>query len=204
MTQSVVRLRRRPVLYWALAAFAAGLTALVVVSQLSALAGERARLGTMISVPIATSALPVGSVIGPDDVSHELRPKAFVPTGEVASVVEGRTVAAAIAGGEIIVQQRLAGGEERNLTALAPPGHRVLAVPTGDAALALLAGDRVELIRTTDVFGVDAAASTLGAGVVVDHSDNSVSIAIPVHIIGEVVAGVHTGTIELALIRPGD
>jgi Flp pilus assembly protein CpaB len=169
------RRHRRPAPFWLAAVALTALTVSTVARVTGTAAAERARWGEQRPVVVARHDLRPGERLR--DVDVRMVPAALVPRGAVAAP-GGQVVAAWIAGGEIVVRDRLAPRGLSATAALLPPGSRGVAVPAGQAPLPVEVGDRVDVVATDDtsattiardavVIAVDEAAVT----VAVDRED---------------------------------
>lgn len=152
---------------------------------------------------VATSDLPPGHVLGPDDVTRRDLPSEAVPgaaLGDPAWVI-GRRLAAAVTRGETLTNVRVRGG------AGLPAGLRGVHVPLADpaAVAGLAAGDHVDVVAVADggvvvtdavVLDVDRATSGPFGGA---DSARGLTLAVPVERVGPLTSaalggrgGVHT------------
>ena len=147
---SRLRIRRRPVLYWALTGALALVTALVVSSTVAAAREARAGYGTTRSVVVATHDIAPGATIEPGDTTLQERPLAVIPSGALTETPIGQVASAAILEGEPVVESRVAGH------GMIPEGSIGIAVPldagdvgAGQSAIAWKCSRRSTPTRST-------------------------------------------------------
>jgi len=142
--------RRRSLLLLGLALLLGGLAASDVASREAAL--ER-RLGPLVPVVVARTALPAGEPVDPRRLTVRHVPARFAPRGGFAVPGEaaGRRTASAVAAGADLTAAALAGPEDGGV--LGPPvrrGERVAdVVATGSAEL-VVPGARVDVLVTRE------------------------------------------------------
>lgn len=160
------------------------------------------RYGTEGRAWVVRDELAPGDVIGAGDVALEPRPVAFVPESAVVEDPVGRRVSGDVAPGEVLTEQRLAGGDRRGAAALVPEGWRAVAVPAVDAALPVEVGQRVDVIAAgAGVDGAPAGAVVAEDGVVVHVADDAVvTVAVTATAATRVVAALAGGYVALALV----
>jgi pilus assembly protein CpaB len=104
------------------------------------------------SVPIAIAAadLARGTVLSEAMLTASSMPRAFAPPGVIASPASaaGLVLTADIAEGEALTSSRLSSPRIGAVAALVPSGLRALVVATDLPAIAVRAGDRVEVYAT--------------------------------------------------------
>lgn len=159
------------------------------------------RWGATVEVWVATAELPVGRVIGHDDVGVEVRPAAFVPAGALAKDPAGRTVRDHTAAGAVLTG-RVVGDRGSGVAGLVPDGWRAVAIPVHEAALPLEPGQRVDVVAAGDP-GTDGdpAGTIVAADALVVHvaDDRTVSVAVPAARVTRVAAALAGAVITLAL-----
>ena len=194
---SRLRIRRRPVLYWALTGALALVTALVVSSTVAAAREARAGYGT-------TRVSRRGHTRHRARRHHRSRrhdarrataSRSFLrarsprpPSAQVAS--------AAILEGEPVVESRVAGH------GMIPEGSIGIAVPLDAGTLALAVGDHVEVLATFDPDTIDGNPTIVVAplAIVVDVRDAAVTLSLP-QADGERVAfALSTAAVTVALL----
>lgn len=193
---------RPPPLRLVLVAVLAVVVALAVHRSTSAAAEVADRLGTTAPAVVARHDLHAGDAIGAGDVAVVERPVAHLPDGAVAHDPTGRTVTATVHAGEILVTGRLAGEDRGGTVALVPEGWRAVAVPVLDAPLPLRPGELVDVVASFDPTLVERDPSVVVAGevVVVDVSDDAVSVAVPRSRVTDVAFALTNGIVTLALV----
>ena len=100
---SGLRLRRRPLVYWALTGTLSLVTALVVSSAVAGARETRAGYGTTGRVVVGCRDIPAGTTIEGGDTRLEERPVAVVPAGALSTQPVGQIASAAIIDGEPVV-----------------------------------------------------------------------------------------------------
>ena len=206
------RARLSPATWW-LAAAAVAAVATVRVGELDDAAEARRRAwGESTSVVVAARDLAAGAVVGAGDVTVEEWPAAMVPGGALAEAPIGSTVTAPVVAGEAVVAARVAPEGLSGVAALIPPGHRAVAVPGSAGGLGtdtppLRVGDRVDVLATFDVVdptdgsaGSEPTGTVADGALVVDVSDDAVTLAVPAVDAARVAFAVARGTITLALV----
>ena len=193
------RLRRRVPVFWFVSVVLAGLTGLMVFELVSSAAASASRYGSLVSVPVVARPVSAGAVVGRSDVAWRPVPRAFLPAASlVARDPVGRAAVVALVPGEVVVQSRLAPFGLRGAAALVPAGWRALAVPLGDASLALRRGDRVDVLATAETTTSVAAHNALVVDVAADHS--SATVAVSADDSPAVASALAGGTVTLALL----
>jgi Flp pilus assembly protein CpaB len=163
-------------------------------------AAVTSRLGAQVTVAVAQRDVAVGQVLEPGDVALVDRPAAHVPPGARHDDPTGETVREALHEGEVVVEQRLAGGRS-GAAALVPEGWRAVAVPVVDAPLPARRGDTVDVVASFDPTLVERDPSRIVAAgaVVVDVSDEAVTVAVPSARVTDVAFALTNGIVTLAL-----
>ena len=202
------RLSRSPVVFWALVALLAVLTASVVGGMAGRARAEAARYGSLRTVAVADRPVAVGTVLGPADVSEERVPAAFLPEGWVRSAAEvvGRTVVVPLFRGAPVLREQVAPWGVHGVAALLPPGARAVAVPTGAAAPKLRTGDVVDVLATlaADVEAGEEPTVEVAAGaLVVDVAEESATVAVAPEEARRVAFALTVGSLTLALRTAG-
>jgi Flp pilus assembly protein CpaB len=148
---------RRAAAYWALVAILAFATAGTVARATSRAAAAEHRWGSTRPVVVAVRDLRPGPVPRVGAVRIEARPLASLPARAVRRLPAGAALSGPVARGEVITTARLAASPE------ALPGGRVaMAVPRGEAPIAVQPGQRVEVFATFDasLAGIGRPTST--------------------------------------------
>ncbi len=194
-------LRPPPVRLVAVALLA--LFAAAVVHRATASAAEAAdALGATQTVAVAQRYIAVGAEIGHGDVALVDRPIGHVPADAVVEDPTGRTARAAVGAGEILVAARLAGEGRSGAAALVPEGWRALPVPTIDTPVPVEPGDLVDVIASFDpsVVPDDPSRFVATDAVVVDVSDEAVTVAVTPSRTTAVAHALANGIVTLALV----
>jgi pilus assembly protein CpaB len=107
-------------------------------------------LGHPIPVVVAARDLPRGSVLEPAMLEVVTMPSAFAPPAAIAQPerVDGRTLLAGLATGEVVTSTRLAGPRAGPVAALVPAGLRAVALAVSLPPGAVRPGDRVDVLAT--------------------------------------------------------
>lgn len=193
---------RRPPMRSVVAVVAALACALLVLRVTGRAEAATARYGQHVTVWALDQPLEPGAVIGAGDVTAERWPAAFVPEDATVDDPTGRRTAQVLRPGEVVVEHRLADGDERGAAALVPDGWRAIAVPALDAVLPVEVGQRVDLLAALDPMGTGAVGTVVAEDGVVVHvaDDETVTVAVPASDAGRAVAAMAGGYVALALV----
>jgi len=195
--------RRHPLLSGAAAVALTVVTAITLVQAFARADAARRAWGTTEPVLVARRHLSTGDEIEAADVAVRAWPVGLLPDGAVTGTVDavvGRTVVARIEPGEVVVTSRLAPDGLHGVAALVPLGWRAIAIPTGAGTVALAVGDRVDLVAAVDESR--PAAVLASDALVVDVSEQAITVAVPAADAPAVAFGVAAGTV-LPALRPG-
>lgn len=189
-----LRLRRRPLPWWAGALVLAAVTATVVGRLVADAAAERDRWGATVQVAVAT-----GDAAPGEPVRAELRrlPRSLVPPG-ATTAADGAVAAVALHAGEIVLEGRLAPAGTSAVAALVPAGHRAVAVPAGDG-LPLAVGDTVDVLATLDPESARPTFPVARDARVVHVGEVAVTVAVTVDEAPRVAFALAAGAVTLAL-----
>jgi Flp pilus assembly protein CpaB len=144
--------RRRPrasgVLLFLSLAMAVAVT-LALESHLRRVEARAAAAGPGREVVVATVPLQRGEVAETDALGIRSVPETYLPPGAISTVSEaaGRTLAADVAAGEVLTQNRFAAGGGP-VASLVPPGLVALPVTAAFPPGTIVAGDRVDVLAT--------------------------------------------------------
>lgn len=196
-----MRLRRHPVSFWAFAVALALLTGTTVSRLVADASARAARLGGLRPVPVAARAIEVGQSIDGGDVEVRRLPGALLPSGRVARGPAGHTALVPIAPGEVLLEAKLAPWGRRGVAALVPSGRQALAVPVEGAKLPVRPGDQVDVLATFDTAegGQEPTFPVASGALVVDVSEEAVTVAVTGHEAPRVAFAMARGTVTLAL-----
>ena len=202
------RLSRSPVVFWALVALLAVLTATVVGGMTDRARAEAARYGSLRTVAVARRPVDAGTVLRPSDVSEERVPAAFLPEGWVrsASEVVGRSVVVPLFRGAPVLRGQVAPWGLQGVAALLPPGARAVAVPTGGVAPKLRTLDVVDVLATLDAdvaAGEEPTVEVAVGALVVDVGEESATVAVAPDEARRVAFALSAGAVTLALRSGG-
>jgi Flp pilus assembly protein CpaB len=188
-----VRARRaaaRPLVRRVAVGLLAAATGLVVTSLVASAEAARDRWGRTRPVVVATRDLSPGDTIEVSDVEVRTLPEAAAGSTALREAPTGAVVSQPVVAGEALVGQRLAPDGLSGVAALVPAGQRAVAVPLGPmGAPPLSIGDLVDVLAVVPVAAdglADAGADTgepafplVEDAIVVDVSEQSVSVAVP-------------------------
>ncbi|MDQ3570377.1 MAG: hypothetical protein M3396_07090 [Actinomycetota bacterium] len=197
-------LRRRPWSFWSFAVILALLTGLTV-ARLVREANTRAeRLGGLREVPVAARAVDAGQVVSPVDVVMRRLPAAALPEGPVAASPAHHAALVPLLPGEVLLEAKLAPWGVQGVAALVPPGRRALAVPATRGGLSLRRGNHVDVLATFDTTEGDTEPTFAVAtsALVVDVSEESVTVAVSPDEASRVALATARGTVTLAVTAP--
>lgn len=193
------RLRRRPALFWMVAAALSLGTGLMVLRLLDNAAAAAARYGSLTSVPVVVRPVPAGDVLRPGDIAWRQVPRAFLPASAPAKAPIGHAALVPLLVGEVIVDQRLAPTGLRGGAALIPAGDRALAVPLAAGAPTVAPGDHVDVLATIE--GSDPPTSVAArSALVVEVREQSATVAVTADEAPAVAFALARGAVTLALV----
>ena len=182
-------------------AVAALVTGVVSMQLVGDAATARDRWGDIAVVAVAVADIPAGSVIGLGDVEMTERPASMLPAGALEELPVERTPRVDLVAGEVVVEDRLAGGASSGPSALIPPQWRAVAVSTRADGLPVEAGSVVDVVVTYDAFVTDADSGVVVAdAVVIAVADEAVTVAVPASLTTAVADAVTNGVVTLALV----
>lgn len=201
------RISRSPFLFWLAAFVLAALTAMLV-SRLSAEAGDLARrYGPLRPVLVASREVPAGAVVEDADLAVRELPASFLAQGVMSEPAQaaGRTALSRLEPGQTILAGHLAPDGIQGISALLPAGTRAVAVPHGGATPPVEVGDVVDVLVTLDsaltgggdpTFPVAVAAPVLAAG------ENLATVAVDPDAAVTIAFAVVHGSVTLAVSSP--
>jgi pilus assembly protein CpaB len=107
-------------------------------------------LGEPVTVVVAASAIPRGTVLSEGMLEVASYPARFAPPGALEALARaiGRTVLTDLAAGEPVTRTRLSPGRAGPIAALVPPGLRAFVLATALPTGAVRPGDRVDVMAT--------------------------------------------------------
>jgi Flp pilus assembly protein CpaB len=151
----------RALLFWALAAVIAVVTALVVAGDLASLHRRAHALGPERDVVVATHALPLGRRVHDDDLAVRRVHRSQTPTGILATTRDavGRVVVVPVLPGGFVAAANLTPRDRSGLDGVVPAGMRALRVVVTDS-LRPGRGAVVDVLATADPRGVDGEATS--------------------------------------------
>jgi Flp pilus assembly protein CpaB len=161
----VLAVRRSAALWWALTIAAAVLTASVVGSSVGRATRGAHAWGSERTVWVVQRAVAAGDTVAAASVQRTRLPRGVIPDGalDAATSPVGDAARVALARGEVVLAQRLAGRGAGGVAAMLRAGWRALALPNDEHIPLLRVGDRVDVIATfnvgDDLQSADAAPS---------------------------------------------
>lgn len=197
---------RRPPLRHVVAAALALFVGLTVHRTTTSAVDRAAALGDTVEVIVVQRSRGAGATLGGDDVTREPRPRAHVPDGAVTGSkivsVTGRALRSAVAAGEVLVTDRLAGEGRTGPAALVPRGWRAMAIPFIETPVPAAPGDLVDVIASFDPSLVEGDPSVVVAerAVVVDVDDDAITVAVTRSRATHVAFALANGIVTLALV----
>ena len=193
-------LRRRlraPTWRWVLTAALSLGTGLLAYDSLSAASDGAERYGSVEAAVVATRDLPAGLVLEDGDVESVQLPASALPKGPLRAAPVGRALRTAVYAGQVLAAAQTADGATSGLSAALAEGARALALPRGDAPLALDPGDHVDVLAIDPVLGT---AELVAEGVTVLAVDElTATLAVDELDLTAVATAVVGGTTVLAL-----
>ena len=192
---------RPPPLRLVLVVLLAAVVGMAVHRTTARAAAVTAQLGETTPVAVAQRDVAVGDQLQPGDVDLVERPLAHVPPGAVTHDPTGETAREPLHAGQVVVAPNLAAEGRSGAAALVPEGWRAVAVPVIDAPLPARRGDLVDVVASFDPTLVERDASRLVAagGVVVEVTDEAVTVAVPAARVTDVAFALANGIVTLAL-----
>ena len=187
---------RHAILYWALVATVAALSAGLVIDKAADAEAARRRWGHDRPVAVATVDLPAGRAVGPTDVRIERWPLAVGPADALGAVAPGTIVSSAIGAGEPFVPHRLGRPQGGPVAAVLAAGRRAVTVPIGDVRPPVEPGDRVDLVAAG--LALDAVVVARDAEVV-QTTEGAVVVAVDAAEVEAVAGALVNGTVVIAV-----
>jgi Flp pilus assembly protein CpaB len=195
-------LLRLPLVWWGSVAAIATTAGLTVESLVRDAQAARDRYGRSRQVVVVRDDVDHGDTIRPADVALESRPDGVIPGGALSEPPIGRLALVDLVPGEVLVSSRVAPDGLTGVAALVPDKWRAVAVPattTTGATPVLDVGDRVDVLVT---LGEPPTVVVADDALVVDVSDETVTVAVPRDAAPKVAFGVVAGGVTLALRGP--
>lgn len=190
-----MRVLRRPLAWWLLTAAVAISAALTVGGIQAEAKRNRDAWGDTAAVLVAIEAIEPGAVIAPR-VEAQRWPRALVPDGAVAEVSTDAVAITSIGEGEPLMAHRLS-GTGAGLGARIPPGRRAVAVSAVLVPTGLAVGDSVDLVATFPSGAERDDGVVATASVVIDASDDQVTVAVLPDEVAATAAAISRGTLTL-------
>lgn len=190
---------RRPWVYWAVVAVVAGVVAWTTTGLVRDATASVRRFGPLVDVPVAARSLPMGTVLGEDDVVWRSLPAGVLPAEALEPSPVGRTAWVPLVEGEPLVVSKFAPVGSTGVAALLPAGARALAVPVVVGNPSLQRGDRVDVLLTVDGSPTEAVA---GGAMVLDVTADVVTVAVAVEDAPRVAFALSRGVVTLSLASP--
>jgi Flp pilus assembly protein CpaB len=214
-----VRVRRvlaRTVTRRAIVVLAAVVTAVAVTTVLRSAEHTRSRWGETRRVAMAQHDLVPGDVVDAGAVSLHEVPRAAVAGAATDVVPLGAVVRYPIAAGEPVVGTRLAPEGLTGVAALVPEGQRAVAIAVGPTGVPPVhPGDRVDVVALTPAPSAteeapvtdgeteappDPATTLVDQALVVDASEATVTVAVPLALASAVAYAAAQGLVALTLV----
>ena len=191
-------------MFWSLAVGLALLTGATVARLVGEAATRADQLGGLREVPVAARAVDAGQVLSPADVVMRRLPVALLPEGPVAASPADHAALVPLVPGEILLEAKLAPWGVQGVAALVPPGRRALAVPSARGGLSLRRGNHVDVLATFDTTegGTEPTFAVATSALVVDVSEESVTVAVSPEEASRVALATARGTVTLAVTTP--
>ncbi len=188
--------------YWTAVLVLALATATIVSRLVSRVAAAERRFGSTRPVLVTTKSLQTGEPVTPTVVRLEDRPVSQLPSGALARLPVQALASGPVAHGEVLTEARLA---SRSTSAGGTAaGRAVIAVPLGDAPLALHRGDHVDVYATYDPALVPAGSAPTArvaeGAEVVRAGRTSISVSIRRTGAPALAAAVARSTVTVALV----
>lgn len=161
-----------------------------------------ARFSSTTDVFVVQRTVDAGTEIGATDVRVEPRPTAHVPDGAARRAVVGRTTRATLRPGEVVIDDRLAGGERSGAAALVPERWAAVAISFVDAPLPVTAGAVVDIVASFDPTLVeqDPSRVVVADAIVIDVGADAATVAVPRTRTADVAFALTNGVVTLALV----
>ncbi len=187
----LVRVARKPVLYWALAALLAAVTALTVQRVVSDAEAAKALYGDTVEVFVTGDTVEPFAALS-DVVQRQAVPLALVPDDAVLALSPGAVAGRSISPGAVLTFQDLAAD-----TTLKPT-EAALSVPVGQTTPPLSPGQAIVVVINADPFaGLDSAQ--LAARVYAVDTDR-LTIAVNRNDLAALSTALASGSITIAII----
>jgi hypothetical protein len=198
LPRSIKRRMRRPPVFWFVALAVAITAGLFTMRAVQAAERGAARYGDPVDVVVATQDLAVGDRLDSEVMRVERRPAESVASNAIDSIPHGRTLIAPVFEGQSLVAAQLAAAEDSPLASRIADGHRAVAVGRGEHPITIEPGDRIDAFSFDPQTGEMALATA--AAEVIDVTDLSVTLSVPVGDAPSIAAAVAAGQIVLAVI----
>lgn len=187
--------------YWFAVLVLALATATVVSRLASRAAAAERRLGATRPALVTVRPLRAGQRLTSAVARVERRPVAQLPEDSLTHIPRGASVAGPVATGEVLTDARL----DMRSRGAATEGTLAMAVPSGDAPLAVRTGDRVDVFATYDPSlaptGTSPTSRVVERAEVVRTGRQSVTVAVHPAEASALATAVARATITLALVR---
>ena len=164
---------------WTITAIGAIALSIVSMNTIGAAQRARTRWGDTTPVAIASRAIAPGEILGDGDIELVDRPAVMIPADAITHDAIGRTVIAAIAPDEVIVELRLAPIGRDGADALTPIGSLGFAIPIDVTTPRLSIGDHVDVFAPSATASKATTATRIAkSATVTDIADRTVTIAV--------------------------
>jgi Flp pilus assembly protein CpaB len=174
------RIRRYPLLWWALVVMVAGAAGFAVTSSVASAQAAADRYDGLVNVAVARRPLPAGAIVKPEDVHTESRPRAFLSDAEPVLSPAGRTITTPVEAGEVITELNAGKAGASATAALVTDDERAVALSLQGLHPTLTIGDRVDVLATFDSAeeGGDPTVVVVERARVVQLNEDSVMVAV--------------------------
>ena len=145
-----------------------------------------------VAVLVATDALAAGAVIDPDTMRASPAPSGIVPFDAVTEITPNTRTRVDIAAGEILRASRLHPGDGSSAAARLPA--RTSALTVDGRHLPAQIGDTVQ------VHDLVTGSRLVADGTIVDRDEHHLTVAVPIGLMGDVVASLGSGGVIVTLV----
>lgn len=205
--------RKRPrgsMVLLALSLAVGGATALALQAHLRAVEAAARPAGPTTAAVAVARHLPRGALLGPDDLRMLEVPADALPPGALTdpALASGRTLAASVAGGEVLTRLRIA--DAGPVAALVPPGLRAVPLTVRAPAGLLATGDRVDVLAArpgtpfAEMVAGEVEVLSVGPGNALEGSEEAATIVVLVSptTAGALAAARTTSDLSVAVAPP--
>lgn len=193
-------LRTIPLTWWVAALGLAALTGSLTTRALRSADAAVARWGDTAAVMVVLEPVAAGQAVTDTDVARRSVPRALLPRGALADRPGGRVALVDLVAGEILLEQRLAGGGRHGPAALLGPDERAVAITatTGERPR-LAANDLVDLVGVPADGSAPSVLARRARVLDVDDQTGAVTVAVPRAAVIGVAQALERGRVVVAL-----